>query len=278
MSEVFVNYRTGDGDQAATLIARELNNRFGDGTAFRASDSIKPGRTFPVELLQGVRRSSVLLSVIGPAWTKSGGLGRSNDWVSKEIVEALDCHIPLLPVLLGRATARLDPASLPAGLAQLAEIQSLRLDMQTSEADLARIGDTLADLVPALGARDRAAAEERETGEVRNSISEVRGTAVQSRDFTGDVGHNVVKDSRGPVHTGSGNLYQNSPHYQDAQHYQGSAHYEGSAHYQNSRHHQDSHHFTGEGTTYVAGDNHQGIRHQQTTGRPAEREGEDGDR
>lgn len=238
MPDVFVNYRTGDGDQAAALIERELSHRFGEGSAFRASASIKAGAPFPRELLQGVRRSAVLLAVIGPGWTRCPDLRRKDDWVHREMAEAFHCAIPVVPVLLGRETKRLKAADLPEDLAQLADVQSLRLDMQNANADLLRIGDELADLVPSLAA-DRSAPPEPEAapGSVHNSVGEVNGTAVQTGHFSGDAG-TVIKDNRGSVHTGSGNFYENSRHYQDSQH------------------------FSGDGATHVAGDNHGGIHHR----------------
>ncbi|WP_055587996.1 TIR domain-containing protein [Streptacidiphilus griseoplanus] len=231
MADVFVNYRTGDGDKSAVLIERELSHRFGKDTAFRASASIKPGRRYPEALLSGVRRSAVLLAVIGPEWARWPSLHEEGDWVRREIVEAFSCGIPVLPVLEGRTTERLRAADLPAELAEIAEIQSTRLDLHQAESDLIRIGDALVELVPSLLEAERSAAGDEAAGAVHNTMGEVHGTAVQSRDITGDVG-TVIKGSQGPVHTGRGNLYHQSPH------------------------------FSGDGATFVAGDNHGGIGHR----------------
>ncbi|MFD8387028.1 hypothetical protein ACFV2X_52575 [Streptomyces sp. NPDC059679] len=73
---------------------------------------------------------------------------------------------------------------------------------------------------------------------VTNSIGDVSGTAVQSRDFTGDVGGTIVKDPHGTVHTGSGHIYQNS------------------------RHVSGDRHISGDGMTYFEGDNHGNIQHR----------------
>ncbi|GAA2453912.1 toll/interleukin-1 receptor domain-containing protein [Streptomyces macrosporus] len=238
MPEVFVNYRTGDGEMAAATIDQELSRRFGEESSFRASRSIKPGAAYPEELLRNVRRSSLLLAVMGPEWTRFPELHDGDDWVRKEILEALEWGIPVVPVLVGRDTKRLAQADLPAELARLADLQSLRLDARNAPADLARIGDLAADMVPSLRAADRAARPSPETdtapGSVRNSTGDVHGTAVQSRDIIGDVG-TVVKNSSGPVHTGQGDIYHNS------------------------RHVSGGRHFHGDGTTYFEGDNQGGI-------------------
>ncbi|MFE7268415.1 hypothetical protein ACFU9B_41625 [Streptomyces sp. NPDC057592] len=47
MTDVFINYRTGDGEKTAALIDQELSRRFGNGRIFRASKSIAPVRHTP---------------------------------------------------------------------------------------------------------------------------------------------------------------------------------------------------------------------------------------
>ncbi|WP_367131888.1 MULTISPECIES: toll/interleukin-1 receptor domain-containing protein [Streptomyces] len=238
MPDVFINYRTGDGEKSATLIETRLSDRFGSERIFRASKSIKPSEPFPPALLRAVRRSSILLAVIGSQWAAHPRLRNHSDWVRKELLEACEMGIPILPVLDGRTVDRLSADALPEELAHLADLQSLRLDHQNADADLARIGDTLAELVPELGAADRHA-REREDGApdgVGNSISGgTQGTAVQTRDFNGTVGTSFY-GARGPVHTGNGNQYVESQHFSGP--------------------------VSGDGATYVTGDVNGGIKHR----------------
>ncbi|MFD3717714.1 toll/interleukin-1 receptor domain-containing protein [Streptomyces sp. NPDC058674] len=246
--DVFINYRTGDGEKTAALIDQELSRRFGSDQIFRASKSIAPGQVYPDELLAGLRRSAVLLAVIGPDWTNfQTRLRDPEDWVRKEILEAFACELPVVPVLDGRKTDRLTKGDLPDELARLAEIQSVPFSTQDTQAGLKRLDDVVADLVPGLRDVDRDTTRSLAAGSVTNSIGDVGGTAVQSRDFTGDVGGAVVKGSSGPVHAGLGDIYQNS------------------------RHESGGRHFSGNGMTYFEG-NHQGdIRHR--FGEPDEHEG-----
>ncbi|MFR9788475.1 toll/interleukin-1 receptor domain-containing protein [Streptomyces sp. MB22_4] len=238
MHEVFINYRTGDGEKTAALIDEELKRRFGRDRVFRASRSITPGDAFPDRLLTTVRRASLLLAVVGPDWTNfRSRLNDPEDWVRKEIEEAFTCEVPVVPILDGRRTARLAKAALPDALSRLADLQSVPFDTQDAETGLRRIGDLVADLVPGLTDLTRAG-ENASPGSVTNSIDDMSGTAVQSRDFTGDVGGTVIKDARGPVHTGGGSIYQNS------------------------RHVSGGRHFSGNGMTYFEGDNHGGIQHR----------------
>jgi hypothetical protein len=223
MCEVFINYRTGDGDEAAALLERALSDRFGEGKVFRAARSIAPGDPYAEKLLSAARSCSVLLAVMGPGWTRHSQLCDENDWVRREILTAFDHTTRVIPVLKGRTAERLSAADLPPELASLADVQSLRLDTRDNGADLRRIGDELARLVPALRAADRSASTA-SPGEVHNAASDIRGTAVQARDITGDVG-TVFRGT----HTGKGNQYLGSQH------------------------------FSGDGATYIQGDNHGDI-------------------
>ncbi|MEU8271341.1 toll/interleukin-1 receptor domain-containing protein [Sphaerisporangium sp. NPDC049002] len=232
MHDVFINYRTGDGDRTAITIERDLVRRFGEGKAFRASASIRPGEKYPERLLSGVRRSGVLLAVIGPQWSRHPALHDKDDWVRREILEAFACGVPVMPVLDGRRTERLNPADLPEELAGLADLQSMPLDLQQdAEPGLTRIARRITEYVPSLKEADSTASPSPAPGSVSNSVGDVNGTAVQNRDVTGDVG-NVIKGDRGSIHTGKGDINNNSPR------------------------------FSGDGATYVAGDNQGGIRHQ----------------
>ncbi|MFD7428129.1 hypothetical protein ACFV6Z_13860 [Streptomyces sp. NPDC059818] len=98
MTDVFINYRTGDGEKTATLIDQELSRRFGSGRIFRASKSITPGQAYPETLLTKLRQSTVLLAVIGPDWTNFRvRLGDPEDWVRKELLEASPANFRSFP-------------------------------------------------------------------------------------------------------------------------------------------------------------------------------------
>ncbi|MGW5863654.1 toll/interleukin-1 receptor domain-containing protein [Streptomyces sp. NPDC055239] len=233
MPDVFVNYRTGDGDQTATTLHNALTARFGTGRIFRANKSIPPGAFFDEELTRGVRRSGVLLAVIGPDWIDHPALRRQEDWVRKELLEAFRCGIPVVPVLAGRRTERPTRSQLPRPLARLADCQTLRYDNQNDAYDIQRIGDALIDLIPELARAEQAGtASTAGTDTTQNNVGTVQGgTVVQAGTVNGDAG-TVIKGAPGPVHTGTGNLYSNSAH------------------------------VTGDNaiSTFVAGDNHGGIR------------------
>ncbi|MEU7578532.1 toll/interleukin-1 receptor domain-containing protein [Streptomyces sp. NPDC041068] len=223
MPAIFVNYRTGDEEFTATLVERELSRVFGDGEVFRASKSISPGSKFPREVVNAVRRCSVLLAVIGPRWlvaqSPNGGraLEDPGDWIRREILEAFESGAIVIPVLVGRS-ARLVREELPPELEELADCQYRRLNHRNAEYDLTHLIDDLVRIVPELGptasyeGRQRPSRkgerqrEDKESGRPekvvnhrqRGGIGNVRG------DFTGT----FVSEPKGPVHTGSGHLYQ----------------------------------------------------------------------
>ena len=116
MPDVFVNYRTGDEESAATMIARELARRFGGERIFFASNSIEAGRRFPVELIKAVEESE-RSSSYRRRWAEVRGadgrpaLESEQDWTRREIQIALDRGILVIPVLVERLRASTAPAS-----------------------------------------------------------------------------------------------------------------------------------------------------------------------
>ncbi|WP_299528271.1 toll/interleukin-1 receptor domain-containing protein [uncultured Streptomyces sp.] len=232
MPDVFVNYRTGDEESAATMIARELARRFGDERIFFASNSIEPGRRFPAELVRAVEDCEALLAVIGPRWAEVRGadgrpaLETEQDWTRREIQTALDRGILVIPVLVGKAT-RIDRVILPDDLLELADCQYRRFDHRNAEPDLAALGDALARLLPELGAVDRDALAVRERAKAESGKKSARDnghTRMRTRDIeqrvrggignlNGELSGTFVNEPQGPVNTGRGHQY-NGPHFE----------------------------------------------------------------
>ncbi|MFC0599752.1 toll/interleukin-1 receptor domain-containing protein [Streptomyces palmae] len=232
MSDVFVNYRTGDEESTATMIARELARRFGGERIFFASNSIELGHRFPVELVKAVEGCDALLAVIGPRWAEVRGadgrpaLEAEQDWTRREIRTALERGILVIPVLVGKTT-RIDRAVLPDDLRELADCQYRRFDHRNSESDLTALGDALARLLPELSDTDRDARAARERAEAkrpRKSAKDAGHTRIRTRDveqrvrggignLNGDLSGTFVNEPQGPVNTGRGHQY-NAPHFQ----------------------------------------------------------------
>lgn len=238
---IFINYRTEQDHSSAGLIDQYLCDRFGDEHVFFASRSIRAGERYPGRLISGVRQSRVMLSVVGEGWSRHAALRDENDWVRREILEALEREIPLIPVLVGRKTDRLSPARLPPEFDGLATSQYVRLDIRTKEADLKNIGDRLAALLPSLRSADRTARKPPDADGTHNSSETAHDMLVQGRDISGGVSRTVIGDVRGNVHSGDGNMHIIS--------------------HQPYNSHTYSPEMSGQGGTFIAGDQHGDIRH-----------------
>jgi hypothetical protein len=183
---VFVNYRTGDGESAAALIEQFLSPRLGGDNVFQASKSIQAGTLFDRVLLKNVWRSDVLLAVIGKHWLdardqQGRALDNEEDWVRREITEAFDHDVTVVPVLLGDVPL-LRAEDLPAALADLPRCQYVRLDFRAPDAGLGYLASALG-IQPARKRRSR--------GGQRGGIGSITGTNVTA-----------ITDARGPVHIG----------------------------------------------------------------------------
>ncbi|MEW1694543.1 MULTISPECIES: toll/interleukin-1 receptor domain-containing protein [unclassified Streptomyces] len=232
MTDVFVNYRTGDEESAAAMIARELTQRFGEDRIFFASNSIAPGHRFPSELVKAMEKCEALLAVIGPRWAEVRGadgrpaLEAEQDWTRREIRTALDRGALVIPVLVGKAT-RIDRTVLPEDLWELADCQYKRFDHRNAESDLTALGDTLVRLLPELDSSDRDAQAARDRKEAQFQEESARDsghTRMRTRDvdqrvdggignLNGDLSGTFVNKPQGPVNTGRGHQY-NAPHFE----------------------------------------------------------------
>jgi hypothetical protein len=157
--QIFVNYRTEDEPFGAALVDHELSAKFGSAKVFRASKSIPLGEDFADAILSAVRRSTALLVLIGPRWltaTDSNGhrrLDKPDDWVRREIVEALRHKVRIVPILLN--TDLPQPDDLPDDIAQLARCQYLRIHHRNSRHDVRRLIEELTELIPQLTSASR---------------------------------------------------------------------------------------------------------------------------
>ncbi len=85
-----------------------------------------------------------------------------------------------------------------------------------------RLGQTVGPgfLLPGLIAQTHTLRETSTHADPRTRQQLLNGPVVQGRDITGDVG-TVIKDSSGPVHTGQGDIDNNSRHISGGRHFSG---------------------------------------------------------
>lgn len=151
---LFVNYRSCDQPWAAVILDQLLSGRFGDDAVFLDSRSMAPGTEFDKTLLVAVRRSAVLLVVVGDRWAAAGDpLGRRlidsrQDWVRREIVAAFSAGTTVVPVLIDE-TPQLRAETLPSSIRRLAACQYLRLRHRDAKQDLANLLQLMSQLIEA---------------------------------------------------------------------------------------------------------------------------------
>src|SRR5215472_12733881 len=95
MAGIFLSYRRSDSGAVTHRIAQYLMRRFGKNSVFFDLTGLSAGGLFPMELAENLKRSDVVVVVIGPGWastTNEQGTRRidlSDDFVRYEVGLAL---------------------------------------------------------------------------------------------------------------------------------------------------------------------------------------------
>ncbi|MEV0675208.1 TIR domain-containing protein [Actinosynnema sp. NPDC050436] len=126
---VFVSYRRDDSREFVAELGPLLARRYGARNVFVDTESIAVGEDFRAELATALRRTDLVLAVIGPDWLDApaddGGrrLDDPADYVRLEIGTALAIGLPVVPLLVGGATLP-GPDALPEPLRPLHHLQA----------------------------------------------------------------------------------------------------------------------------------------------------------
>jgi TIR domain len=129
---IFLNYRREDTRGYAGRLYDRLSNRFGEDQIFRDIDAIPPGVDFLEHIDEVVNECDLMLVLIGESWISvKDARGRRrlddpHDFVSVEIVAALERDIPVIPVLIQGARMPTQ-ADLPARMQGLARRNALEM-------------------------------------------------------------------------------------------------------------------------------------------------------
>jgi TIR domain len=137
---VFLSYRRGEAGGHAGRLNDGLLERLGPKNVFQ-DVGIAPGANFIREIDRELDACDVAIAVIGPGWltaaNEQGGprLFEPDDFVRQELAHALQRDVPVIPVLVGRATLPA-AAELPEDLRLLSQHQAVELHDESWHEDL----------------------------------------------------------------------------------------------------------------------------------------------
>ena len=130
MPYLFVSYRRSDASGQAGRVYDWLAARFGRDAVFKDIDSIHAGDDFAAVIETTIERSDAVLAVIGPRWLQRERLAEPDDWVRRELREALERGVRIVPILVDGGV--MPPVqSLPRDLKRLARLQAVQLGEET---------------------------------------------------------------------------------------------------------------------------------------------------
>jgi hypothetical protein len=125
MRRIFISYRRSDTADQAGRIYDRLVREFSRAGIFKDVDSVPAGADFRVAIEQAMRKSDVVIAILGPSWSSAVDddghrrLDNENDFVRFELEKAVKLDKLIIPVLVGSAKMP-QPAHLPATLEALA--------------------------------------------------------------------------------------------------------------------------------------------------------------
>lgn len=128
-TKIFLCYRREDTQGFAGRIYDNLASKYGDEQVFRDIDSIPAGIRYPTWIESRVSQCSVMIVLIGAAWSSSKDdtgqrrLDSPEDWVRQEIETALKRNVPMIPVLVQGARMP-SKGELPPSIADLTEFEN----------------------------------------------------------------------------------------------------------------------------------------------------------
>lgn len=126
---IYISYRRQDSWDVVSRLHDLLTSHFGHDSVFTDIASIPVGVDFRQVIADSIRRSTVMLVVIGPEWLSR--MADPNDFVRLEVGDALRRGIIVVPVLVDEA-AMPAPAALPLELRELAFRNGTRIRRGTN--------------------------------------------------------------------------------------------------------------------------------------------------
>jgi hypothetical protein len=137
-ADVVISYRREDSGDAHRL-REKLGLHFGASRIFIDVTGIRAGENFPAAISEAIESCKALVALVTRNW--AADLVNDDDWVRRELREALERGRPILPVFL--RGAELNAAELPPEIAPVGEIQGLSLSDNDYRDDVAQLIEAL---------------------------------------------------------------------------------------------------------------------------------------
>ncbi|MFR0353189.1 TIR domain-containing protein [Streptomyces sediminimaris] len=152
---IFVNFRRADTGETGVHIDTALVHEFGKDAVFRDQRSIAEGAYFADDIDRNLRKSDLILVVMGPRWAslRDGENRRliddESDWVRREVAFSLAMKLTVLPVLVGDAKLP-DWSELPQDIAALTTRQAAYFRPHQAHIDFPPLVQAIRRAVPGL--------------------------------------------------------------------------------------------------------------------------------
>lgn len=153
LKSIFISYRRNDSSSAVLRLSETISQNFGKSSVFIDTSVIEIPSEWPKQIERALAKASVLVAVIGPGWLKDYDqygkrrIDDEHDWVNREISNALNNKIPIIPLLVEGADLP-SREGLPSNLRALLKFQAfeLRRGVRQWETDMEEFLDRLQKL------------------------------------------------------------------------------------------------------------------------------------
>ncbi len=156
-TRIFISYRTSDGADKATALARDLDALFGQAQVFLDKEDLPAGCRWRDEIARTLSNAPILLVLVTPNYLAAHDdagqrcIDREDDPVRDELATAIAANAHVIPLMCDGVVQTPASSSLPAPFDQLSERTWRRLRAYDWREDLSRLADDLR----ALGVVDR---------------------------------------------------------------------------------------------------------------------------
>jgi hypothetical protein len=151
-ARVFISYRSSDGADKATALARDLDELFGQEQIFLDKDDLPAGSRWRDEIARALGAAPILLVLVTPNYLGARDprgtrcIDRDDDPVRAELASAIEARAHVIPMLCDGVAQTPTAAELPPPFDQLADRTWRRLRAYDWREDLARLSNDLRSL------------------------------------------------------------------------------------------------------------------------------------